>query len=119
MQWIWLGVIISLILIELVSLNFASIWFAISAILSFVLLKLEYNYGIQVGVFLVVGILFILIVRPKIIGRLIKKRNYILNKLVEKNRLFKLLIPKNIDIFENKNDNNKKRQGKKNKAVKR
>ena len=56
MNWIWIGVIISLILIELVSLNFTAIWFVFSAIVSFILLKLNINYIIQVLSFLIVGI---------------------------------------------------------------
>ena len=74
MDWIWIGVIISLILIELLSLNFTSIWFVISAIISFILLKCNQDYIVQVISFLVVGMILILIVRPKIIDKLLREK---------------------------------------------
>ena len=48
MEWIWLGVIAALILVELVSMTFTSMWFILGAIVSFILVKLEKSYGIQV-----------------------------------------------------------------------
>lgn len=64
MVWIWLGVVISLLLTEYLSRNFTAIFFAISAIISCTLTKFTNNYMIQLGEFLIVGILLITFARP-------------------------------------------------------
>ena len=99
MDWIWIGVILSLVLIELVSLNFTSIWFVISGITSYILLKTGNDYIVQVLVFLILGIILIIVVRPKIIKYLIKKRDAILKKIVKKYSFTIHLVPH--DIREN------------------
>ena len=101
MDWIWIGVIISLVLIELVSLNYTAIWFVISGIVSFVLLKTEQDYMVQVLTFVILGSLLIIVVRPKIIDKLILFRNKIITKLTNKHKFFNYLIPKelrNVDL---------------------
>ena len=72
MVWIWLGVIVSLLLIEYMSKNFTAICFAISAAISCFLAKFEnllkvkntQSYTVQLSVFLLVGIFLLLIIRP-------------------------------------------------------
>lgn len=96
MEWIWLGVIISLILVELLSLNFIAIWFAISSVISLILLKLEKDYIVQVLSFLIVGLIFIIIIRPRIINTLRNNRDKIINKILDKYPLFIKLIPKEL-----------------------
>ena len=109
MNWIWLGVIISLILVELVSINFTAIWFVISAIVSYILLKLNQDYIIQVLVFLLLGGLFIIIVRPKIIKKLFDIRDRTIKKITNKHPLFNYLIPAELKKeYELENKNNKK-----------
>lgn len=93
MQWIWLGVIVSLLLIEAVSMNFTSIWFVVSGIVSIVLAKLEKDYMVQVLSFLIIGFLFITILRPKIIGNLNSKRDKIIDKMIAKHPFFIHLVP--------------------------
>ena len=96
MDWIWIGVIISLVLIELVSLNYSAIWYVISGIVSFILLKNGQDYAVQVLTFVILGSLLIIVVRPKIIDKLIKIRNKVISKLTSKNKFFNYLIPKEL-----------------------
>ena len=98
MNWIWIGVIISLIFIEVLSLNFTSIWFVIGGIVGYVLMKFEYDYIIQVLGFLITGILFIIVVRPKIIEKLIDKRDVIIEKLTQKHPFFNHFVPSEIRL---------------------
>ena len=110
MNWIWLGVIISLILIEVVSINFTAIWFVISAIVSYVLLKCNQDYYVQVLTFLILGSLLIIIVRPKIIKKLFAIRDRIIKKITSKHPFFNYFInnelkkeyDSNIDIKKSK-----------------
>ncbi len=70
MNWIWLGVVISLLLIEYMSRNFTAICFAISGIVSFVMTYFVEKYNIQLAVFLALGIFLILVIRPFVIKKL-------------------------------------------------
>lgn len=106
MEWIWLGVIFSLILVELVSLNFTAIWFVISGIVSYILLNFEHDYIVQVIVFLVIGISCILFIRPLIIDKIISKRDKIIDKLVKKHRFFNVFVPSEIKLNRSKNIKN-------------
>ena len=107
MEWIWLGVIISLLLVEFVSLNFTSLWFAISAIISFILLKCNQNYIVQVLSFMILGMVLILIVRPRIIEKLRLSRDNCINKIVDKYPFMIKFIPTDINVELNDKKNNK------------
>lgn len=100
LEWIWLVVILALVLIELMSLNLTSIWFALSGIISFILLKTNQAYTIQVVSFLIIGILLIILVRPHIIGRFIKWRNKVLAKMTDKYPFTKHFVPSDIKYTE-------------------
>lgn len=93
MNWIWIGVIISLLLIEFVSLNFTSIWFVLSSIISFILLKMGKDYVAQVSTFLIVGVILIVIVRPKIINKLFSVRDKFIKKITSKHPFLIHLVP--------------------------
>lgn len=110
MDWIWLGVILSLILIELLSLNFTSIWFVISAIISFILLKCNQDYVVQVISFLIVGGILVLIVRPKIIDKLLSARDNIIHKITKNNKFLNYLIPR--ELRTNNGNKNKRAKNK-------
>jgi hypothetical protein len=96
MDWIWIGVIISLVLIELVSLNYTAIWFVISGIVSFILLKNNQDYMVQVLTFVILGGLLIIVVRPKIIDKLVIFRDKIISKVTSKYKFFNYIIPKEL-----------------------
>ena len=88
MIWIWLGVVVSLILTEFLSRNFTAICFVISGIISCILTQYTNNYMIQLGEFLVVGILLISFVRPLVLKWLKKrtKENSVNNKKRKENK---------------------------------
>lgn len=108
MEWIWLGVIVSLILIELVSINFTAIWFVISGIVSYILLKCNQDYIVQVLVFLILGGIFIVVIRPIVISKLLEKRDKVIDNLTKKYLFFNKLIPDEIRSEKKKNNNIKK-----------
>lgn len=110
MEWIWLGVIVSLILIELVSINFTAIWFVISGIISYILLKCNQDYIVQVLAFLILGGIFIVIIRPIVISRLLEKRDKIIDNLTVRHPFFNKLIPAEIRTEKKKNNNIKKKK---------
>lgn len=110
MEWIWLGVIISLILIELVSINFTAIWFVISGIVSYILLKCNQDYIVQVLAFLVLGGIFIVIIRPIVISTLLDKRDKIICSLTKKYPFFDKIIPVEIRLDKKKSSNTKKKK---------
>ena len=93
MNWIWIGVIILLLLIEFVSLNFTSIWFVFSSIISFILLKMGKDYIAQVSVFLIIGIFLIVVIRPKIINKLFIVRDNVIDKITKKHPFLIHLVP--------------------------
>lgn len=85
MIWIWLGVVISLLLIEFLSRNFTALCFAISAIISCVMTEFTGNYMYQLGEFLIVGILLITVIRPLVLKFISDKYNVnIIEKISKK-----------------------------------
>ena len=75
MVWIWLGVVISLLLTEYLSKNCTAICFAISALIGGSLTYFTNNYMIQLGEFLIVGILLITFARPYCLKFINKRKN--------------------------------------------
>ena len=70
MFWIWIGIVISLALIEILTINLTTIWFVASGLLSLILSIFIDNYLIQFGVFVIGGFLL-----------LVFTRSYLLNKI--------------------------------------
>lgn len=90
--WIWLGVVISLLLIEYMSKNFTAICFAISGMITCILTRFQDKYNIQLAVFLIGGIFLILVVRPfvlKKIERIKEEKQLLLKKTGKKNKQIK------------------------------
>lgn len=75
MIWIWLGLIIALILIEILLHNSVTIWYAISAFLSLIVSLFIQNYLIQFIVFSVIGTILLFTVRDKFLKIIREKRN--------------------------------------------
>ncbi len=115
MEWIWLGVIAALILVELVSMTFTSMWFILGAIVSFILVKLEKSYGIQVGVFLGIGFVCILFIRPLLIKKLIKFRNEKIGKIFNKYPFLNHFVDVDLSNDKKKESNNSKHKKKEDK----
>ena len=63
MPWIWLGIIIILTLLEVITVNLVTIWFIASAIVSLILSLFIDSFFIQFCVFVVLGIILLLTTR--------------------------------------------------------
>ena len=61
---IWLGILVAMLIIEIVTLGLTTIWFAGGALLAFIVSLLGAGRLIQVVVFLVTSLLLLLITRP-------------------------------------------------------
>lgn len=59
MWFIWLGIIIFLALIEVMTVSLTTIWFVISGILALILSFFTPNFFIQFAVFVIVGIILL------------------------------------------------------------
>lgn len=64
MFYVWLGIIILLTIIELLTINLTTIWFVISGILALLLSFVTDNFLIQFGVFVVLGVILLITTRP-------------------------------------------------------
>ena len=73
MFYVWLLIAVSLGILELFTTNLVSIWFVISALLSMMLSLITDDIIIQIGVFVIIGILLMPI--SKKIYKKIKKKN--------------------------------------------
>lgn len=85
---IWLIIIISLIIIELITAGLVSIWFAFGALASFIVSYFTNNLFVQIPIFIAVSIISLVITRPLAKKYLIKeevKTN--VNKLIGENAI--------------------------------
>lgn len=80
MQNLWLVVIILLLLVELISHNIVTIWYAISALLALVIALYSDNFSLQLSVFLILGTVLTIILRP-VLNKYLKEK---LNKIKRK-----------------------------------
>ena len=60
----WLAIFIVLLLIEIVTMGLTTIWFAGGALLAFLAGIAGFELGVQIGVFVVVSILLLILTRP-------------------------------------------------------
>ena len=60
MLWIWLGIVIALALIEILTINLTTIWFVASGLCALAISFFVDNYVIQFSVFVIGGILLLL-----------------------------------------------------------
>ena len=76
MFWVWLAVIAIFIIIEIITLDLVSVWFAFGAVVPFILSAIE-GVGIewQIAIFVVVSALLIIIVRKYAQKLLFKNMN--------------------------------------------
>ncbi len=64
MVYIWLGIIILLTLIELMTVNLTTIWFVISGLVALGVSFINDSFLVQFGWFAVLGIILLVITRP-------------------------------------------------------
>lgn len=74
MFYMWLLIIILLTIVEFATVNFVTIWFVASGLISLILSFFTDNFLLQVGVFTILGIILLLITRP-LVNKLLKKDN--------------------------------------------
>ncbi len=73
MKWIWLGLVVTLGLLEFLDKRFAAIFYSISAFIAFIISLFYKNYLIEFLEFIFVGTLLLLIFRERIIKRNARK----------------------------------------------
>ena len=64
MLFIWLGIIILTLIIEIITQGLTTIWFSIGAAVAAISNNWELNLWIQIAIFCVVSILFMILARP-------------------------------------------------------
>lgn len=64
MLYIWLGIIIASVIIEVITINLVSIWFAIGSLIALIASLLDLSTNIQIILFIVVSASCISITRP-------------------------------------------------------
>ena len=75
-QWIaWLILVIILALIELLTINLATIWFVISGIVALIISIFIDNYTLQFSVFVIGGVILLITTKP-ILTKLLKQHNF-------------------------------------------
>ena len=62
MFWIWLGIIIALTFIELITINLTTVWFVVSGLVAIGLSFVTDIFLIQFGVFVCLGIVLTLLI---------------------------------------------------------
>lgn len=77
MTWIWFGLVIALLLIELATTRLVTIWYVASAIVSMILSMFINNYFVEFLVFIILGTILLFTTKPYLI------------KFLEKNKLTK------------------------------
>ena len=78
MVWIWLGIVIALILIELLTVNLVTVWYVASGIVSLVLSIFIDSFFVQFLVFVILGTILLVTTRDyliKLIGPKNEKTN--------------------------------------------
>ena len=74
MVWIWLGLVITLTLIEILTTNLVTIWYIVSALVSLVLSLFIDSYLIQFAVFVILGTVLLFTTRDYLVKLIIKKK---------------------------------------------
>ena len=66
MFYIWLSIVVLLAIIEILTVNLVSIWFVISGILSMITSLFITNVTIQITIFVIFGVLFMLLTKKTV-----------------------------------------------------
>lgn len=74
MVWIWLGLVITLTLIEVLTTNLVTIWYIVSALVSLILAFFVDSYLIQFSVFVILGTVLLFTTRDYLVKLIVKKR---------------------------------------------
>lgn len=74
MVWIWLGLVITLTLIEVLTTNLVTIWYIASALIALVLSFFVDSYLIQFSVFVIVGTILLFTTRDYLLKLIVKRK---------------------------------------------
>lgn len=73
-MWIlWLIIIIMLVYLEIITINLVSIWFIASGVVSLFLSFVTDSFYIQFAVFVVLGLILMVLTRPFLVKKLVRK----------------------------------------------
>lgn len=84
MMYFWLGIIIVLGFLEIITINLVSIWFIISGIVALVLSFFVDSFVIQFGVFVVLGIILMITTRDVLTRKLVHNEKTNLDRVIGK-----------------------------------
>ena len=73
MFYLWLLLVIILSIIEIITVNLVSIWFVISGIVAMISSLFTENLVIQISIFVILGLIFMLLTR-KIVKRIVPEK---------------------------------------------
>ena len=82
MFYFWLGVVIFLGFIEVITINLVSIWFVVSGIVALIISFITDNFVIQFGTFVVLGTILLITTRNTLERKLVKKEKTNLDRVV-------------------------------------
>ena len=82
MFYFWLGVVIFLGFIEVITINLVSIWFVVSGIIALIISFITDNFVIQFGTFVVLGTILLITTRNTLEKKLVKKEKTNLDRVV-------------------------------------
>lgn len=74
MVWIWVGLVIALTLIEVLTTSLVTVWYIASALIALVLSFFIDNYLIQFSVFVIVGTILLLTTRDHLMRLVVKQK---------------------------------------------
>lgn len=78
----WLGVIIILGIIEVLTVNLVSVWFIVSGLVSLVLSFFIDSFLIQFGIFVILGTILMLFTRKSLEEKLVKKEKTNFDRII-------------------------------------
>lgn len=83
MFWIWLGIIIALTFIELITINLTTVWFVASGLVSLLLSFFIDSFVIQFSVFVILGIILLCTTRKYLVSFLrVKEQKTNLDRII-------------------------------------
>jgi len=74
MVWIWLGLVITLTLIEVLTTNLVTIWYIVSALVALLLSLFIDSYLIEFAVFVILGTILLFTTRDYLVKLIVKKK---------------------------------------------
>lgn len=83
MFWIWLGIVVALAFIELITVNLTTVWFVVSALVSLLFSFFIDNFVIQFSIFVIVGIILLCTTRKYLVNLLrVKEERTNLDRII-------------------------------------